>query len=107
MKVKIDARFATVEDTAKALGVPLGRARKLARLVIPSRYRNGSVTVDSKVSQTHDWTSLTAASLERKNSYTAPPKIRPAETKDTGKNRCLKKEAYACQSLESLALMFS
>ena len=34
MKVKINARFATVEDTAKALGVPLGRARKLARLVI-------------------------------------------------------------------------
>jgi hypothetical protein len=33
MKVKINARFATAEDTARALGVPLGRARKLARLV--------------------------------------------------------------------------
>jgi hypothetical protein len=67
MKVKINARFATVEDTAKALGVPLARARKLARLVDPSRYRNRSATVDSKVSQRHDWTSLTATSLERKN----------------------------------------
>jgi hypothetical protein len=67
MKVKINARFATVEDTAKALGVPLSRARKLARLVDPSRYRNRSVTVDSKVSQTHDWASFAAASIERKN----------------------------------------
>jgi hypothetical protein len=107
MKVKINARFATVEDTAKALGVPLGRARKLARLVDPSRYRNRSVTVDSKVSQTHDWTSLTAASLERKNGSRPHAKSGPLKRKTRKKNRCLKKEAYACQSLQSLALMFS
>jgi hypothetical protein len=30
---KMNARFATTEDTARALGVPLSRARKLAKLV--------------------------------------------------------------------------
>src|SRR5271156_1066256 len=33
MKVKIHARFATPEDTARALGGQLSRARKLAKLV--------------------------------------------------------------------------
>jgi len=31
-KIKIHARFATLEDTAKALGVPMRRARKLVKL---------------------------------------------------------------------------
>lgn len=40
MRVKIHARFATVEDTARALGVPLRRARKLLKLVDSySRFR--------------------------------------------------------------------
>jgi hypothetical protein len=32
-KIKIHARFATLEDTAKALGVPMRRARKLVKLI--------------------------------------------------------------------------
>jgi hypothetical protein len=32
-KVKIHARFATLEDTAKALGVPMRHARKLLKLI--------------------------------------------------------------------------
>jgi hypothetical protein len=32
MRVEINARFATVEDTAKALGVPIKRPRRLVKL---------------------------------------------------------------------------
>ena len=32
-KIKIHARFATLEDTARALGVPMRRARKLVKLI--------------------------------------------------------------------------
>ena len=91
MKVKINARFATVEDTAKALGVPLSRARKLARLVDPSRYRNRSVTVHSKVSQKHDWTSLMAASVERKNGSRPHAKSGPLKRKTAKKTDASRK----------------
>jgi hypothetical protein len=91
MKVKINARFATVEDTAKALGVPLSRARKLARLVDPSRYRNRSVTVHSKVSRTHDWTSLTASSVERKNGSRPHAKSGPLKRKTPKKTDASRK----------------
>jgi hypothetical protein len=39
MKVKIHARFATAEDTARVFGVPLSRARKLAKLVDSYRFK--------------------------------------------------------------------
>ena len=92
MRAKINARFATVEDAAKALGVPLSRARKLARLVDPSRYVNRSVIVDSKVSQKLDGTSLMAASVERKNgsrphAKSGPLKRRAAKKTDASRKR--------------------
>ena len=91
MKVKINARFATVEDTAKALGVPLGRAKKASttRRSVPLQKRIRYCRFESL--QTHDWTSLTAASLERKNGSRPHPKSGPLKRKTREKTDASRK----------------
>ena len=57
MRVKIHARFATLEDTARTLGVPMRRARKLLKLIDSYRSLKKAGLSDRKALQELDKTS--------------------------------------------------
>jgi hypothetical protein len=56
-KIKIHARFATPEDTARALGVPVRRARKLIKLIDSYRSLKKAGLSDKKALRELDKTS--------------------------------------------------
>jgi hypothetical protein len=56
-KIKIHARFATPEDTARALGVPMRRVRKLIKLIDSYRSLKKAGLSDKKALRKLDKTS--------------------------------------------------
>ena len=82
-KIKIHARFATPEDTARALGVPMRRVRKLIKLIDSYRSLKKAGLSDKKALRRLNKTSAFKNAPPIREMVPGSNRIRPAEAKNS------------------------